>query len=281
MRVFISIDMEGVAGVATLDQTVRGGNGYPRAQRLMTAEANAAIRGAFDAGADEVVINDSHGTMDNLLQDELDPYAQVVIGAPKALSMMQGITPGDAVAFFVGYHASAGDQGTLAHSFSGNFTQIRLDGHPVGELEINGLYAASLGVPVGLVTGDDIVCAAAEKAFPGAQVVAVKEAAGFQSASSLHPTVAAERIRLAAHEAVITCAELACRQVPDTIRVEIDFASPLACDYAMSVPEARRVGGRTMEREVRSATDLLRLISACVYLTSNAARETAAVAMRR
>ncbi|RSN15312.1 aminopeptidase [Nonomuraea sp. WAC 01424] len=281
MRVFVSIDMEGVAGVATLDQAVRGGTGYPRAQELMTAEADAAVRGAFDAGADEVVVNDSHGTMDNLLHAGLDPRAQVVTGSPKPLAMMQGVSEGDAVALFVGYHAAAGEQGVLAHSFSGTFRQIRVNGRPVGELEVNALYAASLGVPVGLVTGDDLVCAAASKTLPGVLTVPVKRAVGFHAATSVHPSVATERIRGAARDAVSGHARLECPPVEDTLHVEIDFTTPLACDYAMYVPEARRAGGQGLVREVGNATDLIRLISACLHLSAQATRETAAVAARR
>ncbi|UVJ37763.1 M55 family metallopeptidase [Arthrobacter sp. CJ23] len=108
VKTFISIDMEGVAGVATFDQVVRGGYGYPRAQELMTLEANAAIAGAFDAGAEEVVINDSHGTMDNLIHELLDPRAIVVFGSPKAQCMAEGLTADCDVALFIGYHAPRG-----------------------------------------------------------------------------------------------------------------------------------------------------------------------------
>ena len=102
VRVFISVDMEGVAGVATIDQIVRGGSGYPRAQELMTGKANAAVRGAFAGGASEVLVNDSHGTMDNLVHADLDPRARVVIGAPRPSCMVQGISRDDDVAVFVG-----------------------------------------------------------------------------------------------------------------------------------------------------------------------------------
>src|SRR5436190_1923129 len=194
MRVFVSVDMEGVAGVATFDQIIRGGTGYPRAQELMTAEAAAAIRGAFTGGATEVVVNDSHGTMDNLLLDRLDPRARVVFGAPRPSCMVQGITAGDAVAVFVGYHAAAGAEGVLAHTFSSNFTELRVNGQPMTEAEVNGLYAASLGVPVGVVTGDDQICGVARKAFPGVTTVEVKQAHGFSATDTLQPTVACERI---------------------------------------------------------------------------------------
>src|SRR5688572_3384088 len=107
MKVFISVDMEGVAGIATLYQILRGGSGYPRAQELMTQETNAAITGAFDGGATEVLVNDSHGTMDNLLHERLDPRARVVFGAPKAQCMAAGLSSDADVALFIGYHAAA------------------------------------------------------------------------------------------------------------------------------------------------------------------------------
>src|SRR3954451_2061246 len=120
MRVFISVDMEGVAGVATFDQIIRGGSGYPRTQELMTAEANAAIRGAFAGGATEVLVNDSHGTMDNLLHDRLEERARRLFGAPRPSCMVQGISAADSLAVFVAYHAAAGSPGVLAHTFSSN-----------------------------------------------------------------------------------------------------------------------------------------------------------------
>src|SRR3954454_247762 len=124
----------------------------------MTGEANAAIRGAFAGGATEGLVNDSHGTMDNLLHEELDPRARLVFGAPRPSCMVQGISRDDDVAVFVGYHAGAGAEGVLAHTFSSNFTELRVNGQPMTEAEVNGLYAASYGVPVGVVTGDDQIC---------------------------------------------------------------------------------------------------------------------------
>src|SRR4051794_5518054 len=184
MRVFISVDMEGVAGVATFDQIIRGGTGYPRAQELMTAEADAAIRGAYAGGATEVLVNDSHGTMDNLLLDRLDPRARIIFGAPRPSCMVQGVTRDDALAVFVGYHAAAGSPGVLAHTFSSNFTELRVNGQPMTEAEVNGLYAGSHGVPVGVVTGDDEICAVARKAFTGVTALEVKQAHSFSAAET-------------------------------------------------------------------------------------------------
>jgi D-amino peptidase len=119
-NVFISIDMEGIAGIAHLQQVWRGSDDFPASRLLMTREANAAVAGAFDGGATGVVVNDSHGDMYNLLAEEMDPRAELLIGSPKSWSMMQGFGPDFDVALFIGYHASAGTEGAvLDHTYSG------------------------------------------------------------------------------------------------------------------------------------------------------------------
>lgn len=279
-RVLISVDMEGIAGIATIDQILRGGTGYPRGQELMTAEANAAVRGAFAGGADEVLVNDSHGTMDNLLHDKLDPRARLIFGAPRASCMVQGITREDTMAVFVGYHAPAGAHGVLAHTFSSNFTELRVNGEAMSEAQVNGLYAGSLGVPVGVLTGDDQICQLAEKSFPGITTVAVKGAEGFASVDTLHPHVACERIEQAV-ETALQSGGVAPIAVPDALSLEIDFATPFAADFAATVPGSRRVGARTLQREVETVDDLLKLTMSWYYLAQLAAQQTAAVAFRR
>ena len=281
MRVFISVDMEGVAGVATFDQVIRGGNGYPRAQELMTAEANAAIRGAFAGGATEVLVNDSHGTMDNLIHDRLDERARVLFGAPRPSCMVQGISAADSLAIFVGYHAAAGSPGVLAHTFSSNFTELRVNGQPMTEAEVNGLYAASLGVPVGVVTGDDEICDVARKAFPGVTPVEVKKAAGYSATDSLQPSAACAAIELAVESAVSAADSLQPQPMPDGLVLEVDFASPLMADFAASVPRTSRPSARTLRGEVDNADDLLKLVMAWYYLAALASQQLGALVHRR
>ncbi|HEX9888405.1 MAG TPA: M55 family metallopeptidase, partial [Nitriliruptorales bacterium] len=176
MHVYISIDMEGIAGIATRNQVIRGSDDYPRGRSLMTSEANAAIAGAFDGGATHVTVNDSHGDMSNLLPDELDERAELIIGSPKAASMVEGIDAPADVALFVGYHAAAGvEGGVLAHTYSSAvFADVRLNGASITEAELNAHVAAVHGVPVGLVTGDDHVCRVAADRLPGVRTVEVK-----------------------------------------------------------------------------------------------------------
>jgi len=281
MRVFISVDMEGVAGVATFDQIIRGGTGYPRAQELMTEEANAAIRGAVAGGATEVLVNDSHGTMDNLLHERLDPRARLVFGAPRPSCMVQGITRDDDVAVFVGYHAAAGAEGVLAHTYSSNFTELRVNGQPMSEAEVNALYAASYGVPVGVVTGDDQICAVASKAFAGVTAVEAKRATGFSATDSLSPALAREAIEAAVATAVAGAGDLVVQPLPDELVLDVDFASLLGADFGMCVPRVVRLSPRTLRYEASDVDDLMRAIMSCYYLAALAAQQTSAIALRR
>jgi D-amino peptidase len=281
VTVFISVDMEGVAGIATFDQIIRGGSGYPRAQELMTAEANAAIAGAFDAGADQVVVNDSHGTMDNLLALGLDRRARLVIGSPKAQCMVQGLTAEASIALFVGYHAAAGSPGVLAHSFSSQFTQLRINGAPVSEAEVNAMYAASQGVAVGLVTGDDAICATVNKALPDAVTVPVKRVAGYTAADSLHPDEACAAIRDGAARAVKAAASIRPLALPSTYVVEIDTAIQTSADLVEFVPGSERVGAQTVRRTVADPRELMQLISAWYHLAGLGGQALATLYNRR
>lgn len=281
MKVFISVDMEGVAGIATLDQIIRGGSGYPRAQELMTQEANAAIAGAFDGGATEVLVNDSHGTMDNLLHDRLDPRARVVFGAPRAQCMAHGLTSDASVALFVGYHAAAGDAGVLSHTFSSFFREVRINGAPVSETEVNAHYAASLGVPVGLVTGDDSICAKVDKVLPHAATVVVKRHEGFSAADSFHPETARELIATAASAAVKNASSLPRPELPEKFVIEIDLDRATSAELVSFIPGVSRSGETTVHADVRTADDMVGFICASYYLASVAAQQWSALLNRR
>jgi D-amino peptidase len=261
--VLISVDMEGVAGIATRQQTLPGGRDYPIARALMTAEANAAIAGAFDGGATSVVVNDSHGPMDNLLAEQLDQRADYVVGDPRPLDMIQEMTPQTGVVLFVGYHVGAADPaGVLAHTYSGVFADVRLNGRSISEAELNALIAATAGVPVGLVTGDDVICAIAEKTFPGVVTVPVKTALGRTAARSRHPVAAREAIAAGAARAVASAASGGIRPVaiPDELLIEAELRHGGAVEMAARVPGTERLGARTVRYRAagpRVAMDVL------------------------
>ena len=280
MHVYISVDMEGIAGIATLDQVIRGGHGYPRAQQLMTAETNAVIAAAFDAGAESVLVNDSHGTMDNLLHAELDARARLMFGSPKLQCMAEGLSSEHDVALFVGYHAPAGSPGVLSHTFSGYFTDVRLNGATVSEADVNGLLAGSLGVPVGLVSGDDVICGLAKRAFPGVQTVEVKTAHGWTAVDSIAPARALEALARGTRDAVTRAGDLRPQILPDTLALAIDMPDITSAELAEGIPAVRRTAPRTIEADLGNAADVVGLITVA-YQLANAGLRTKMAPLNR
>ena len=251
MRVYISVDMEGVAGVVHEDQTdpvdPRHAGEYNRFRRLMTAEANAAIEGALAAGAERVLVNDSHWLMMNLLAEELNPAAELLSGGPKARSMVEGIELGFDAALFVGYHARAGtEHAVIDHTYTSRVHEARLNGRPVGELAINAALAGTFDVPVALVSGDQALAAEARDLLgPALETVIVKHAVGRFAARSVSPAVACRLIREG------TTAALGRAHAPfrlsAPVRLEVDFAETQMADMAELVPGSVRTAGRTVE----------------------------------
>jgi D-amino peptidase len=250
MRVYISVDMEGVAGVAHEDQTdpiePRHAGEYNRFRRLMTNEANAAITGAYEAGAKSVLVNDSHWLMRNLLAEDLDPRAELLSGGPKRLSMVEGIDGGFDAAMFIGYHARAGTRNaTIDHTYTSRVYEARLNGQAVGELALNAAMAGVHGVPVALVSGDQALAAEARALLgDGIETVIVKQAVGRFAARSLAPSVACERIRAGSVAALRRKHSLL--RIDPPIRLEVDFALTQMADMAELVPGSSRTGGRTV-----------------------------------
>jgi D-amino peptidase len=250
MRIYISIDMEGIAGVVHEDQTdpiePRHSGEYNRFRRLMTSEANAAIAGALDCGATAVVVNDSHWLMLNLLAEELNPRAELISGGPKRLSMVEGIDAGFDAAMFVGYHAKAGTgNAVIDHTYTSRVYEARINGEPVGELALNAAMAGVHRVPIALVSGDQALAAEAKALLgPGVETVVVKEAVGRFAARSLAPSVACERIRAGA------AAALKRKHTPfafkKPVRLEVDFIESQMADMAELAPGSSRTGGRTV-----------------------------------
>ena len=199
MRIYISADMEGVTGVTHSQDVIPGRSQYERFRGLLTADVNAAIEGAAQTGAAEFLVNEAHDGMRNILLEDLDPRAEVIVGQRKPLSMMQGFEGADLV-FFVGYHARAGTDGVLSHTFQSPtvVTGVWLNGEPCSEARMNATLAGLESIPVGLVTGDDLACAEAEGLYAGVQTARVKIAIDRYTARCLSPQAAHERIREAA-----------------------------------------------------------------------------------
>ena len=234
MRVLISADMEGATGVTSVVDTKQGEAPYERFRRLLTQDVNAAIAGAFDGGATGLVVNEAHWTMRNILLEELDPRAEMISGFYKPLIMMEGVDDVDVV-FFTGYHGRAGVEGVLSHTFPDTpIVSVELNGEPCSEARMNAAMAGSVGVPVGVVSGDDVICAEAQALFPSVKVAVTKTAIDRVSARCLPPAVTAERIREAARQAVADAGGLEPYRLepPYTFRIEVRHTTQAAvCTY--------------------------------------------------
>jgi D-amino peptidase len=251
VRVYLSVDMEGIGGISHSAPTERADQGYAAAVALMVGEANAAIEGACSAGASEIVVNDSHGLMFNLVPADLDPRA-VVIQGQKPWSMVQG-AGGEAggepfdVALFVGYHARAGHPtGVIAHTYSGAPTLTTLVGRPVGESGINAAVLGEWGVAVGLVSGDDALADEIADWLPWAERVVVKRSVSRRAAASVHPSIARDLVRDAAARAVkrAKAGELRPLVLDPPVTIEVEYRNGGEADHAAVVPGAERFGDR-------------------------------------
>jgi len=247
MKIFISADMDGCAGVAVPRQCDMDNPDYELARRLMTDETNAAIAGAFDAGATEVLVNDSHSQQINLLPNLMDLRAELILGRPKRGGMFAGLEADYAGVMCIGYHSGASQHGVLAHTVDGAvYAAIRVNGIDCAEATLYGGYAGSLGVPVILLAGDDQLKRQCEPQFPGVRCVVVKHALGNRAARSLAPEVACARIRAAAADAVRNRASIKPLVIPGPYRLEIDLMGVVLADVVMNIPMAERVGPRTV-----------------------------------
>ncbi|HEY8531264.1 MAG TPA: M55 family metallopeptidase [Limnochorda sp.] len=244
MKVYISVDMEGVAGVASWPQVEPQDPAYQLAREWMIQEANAAIEGALEAGATEILVNDAHDGMRNLPLDRIRPPARVVTGSLKPLGMMAGIDGTFDAAFFVGYHARGGHYGVLAHTWSSLVTSVRLNGQEVGEWGLNAMIAGHFGVPVVLVTGDDQLAREIREGLPGAEMVVVKQALSRYAAVSLPREEATAAIRAAAARALRQARSVAPFRPAAPIRLEVEFGTPERADEAAAMPKAERTSAR-------------------------------------
>jgi len=250
LKVFISVDMEGVAGVVSADQLLPGSFEYERFRKFMTQEALAAIEGAKQAGATEFVVTDAHGNEQNLLIEQFPPEVRIVRGEPRPLGMMGGLDSSFAAAMFVGYHASThNEKGVRAHTFSSaRFTRVAINGHPVTEGAWNAAIAGDYNVPVIFVSGDDAAVAEVSAMIGPIETAETKRTLGFHAAETLTPDVADQLIREKAAGAVRKIAGYKPYRVPGPITVDISFKSITPVEAACYL---KRVFTRTDSHSLR------------------------------
>jgi D-amino peptidase len=260
--IFISVDMEGIAGITTVRQTTRGTDDYEWARALMTAEASAAVDGAFAGGATEVVVSDSHGDMGNLLPHELDPRASLVQGTPKLpWSMMAGIDEGFAGAVCIGYHAGAGTPAAiLDHTYTGWLADVRVNGQSWNETHLNAALCGTFGVPVLGVAGDAACCAQATDRLPWVRTAVTKEGLGNRAGRSRSPERARAAITEMVRDAVTGAGQAEVWRPSAPYAFEVDVTSTALADLLAIVPATERTGARTLRFDTDDVRELYRML---------------------
>lgn len=259
-KVYISVDMEGISGVNSDNQTSATGAEYGRARKLMVEDANAAIRGAFEGGATDVLVNDSHGGQRNLLPEDLDPRARLISHSFKRHGMMEGLDSTFDAVLFVGYHAKAGSpRGVFAHTGSGVVADLQVNGLSVGEGGMNAILARWYGVPVVLVTGDDVAIEQQKATAPDVRGVIVKRAINTRAVELLPLVEARRNIQQTARDAVAG----ARKGRPERLAqytVRMTFPNPNIPEVVTAFREVKLVTPTTVEFSRESMPDAYRLI---------------------
>lgn len=260
LKVFISVDMEGIGGIGTPAMTNANGKDYAVGRRLMTDEVNAVVAAILARGPAHILVNDSHGDMQNLLHADLDPRVTYIQGAVKPSGMMEGLDSTYDAAIFLGYHARAGTpNGFLAHTGSGSVKGLWLNGMEAGEGEMNAALAGALGVPVVLVAGDSVAVDQITRKT-GAEGVATKHAVTPQSARLLHPQVVQERLAAATTRSLARLGTARPTRLQMPVKVRLQLSDVTTPQILQAIPGVRQVDGYSVEFTAPTMSEAYRLI---------------------
>ncbi len=263
VKVYISADMEGIAGVVSPEQLGPSGFEYPRFREFMTAEVVAAIEGAREAGATEIVVSDSHGNGLNLLLERLPADVRVVRSWPRPLGMMEGIDSSFAAAIFIGYHAgTTNPAGVRAHTLSSaNYAGVALNGVQVPEAGLNAAIAGYYGVPVVLISGDDVAVEEARRLIGGdVEGVVVKRALSFHAASTLTPQAAQALIKERVRAALGRRASLRPYRISAPVRLDLTFKNYRPAEVLAYLPIVERTDAHSIRYTGRTVLDVMRFL---------------------
>jgi D-amino peptidase len=272
MNIYMSVDMEGITGLVDHTHVDQGKHNYERARAIMTAEANAVVESAFDNGCREVLVNDSHSQMNNLLIEMLHPETRLISGGVKPYSMVQGLDDTFQGAFFVGYHARASMKGVMSHSMIFGVRNMYINDKAIGEMGFNAYVAGYYGVPVLLVAGDDQAALEAESLIPNVTTAVVKETISRSVAKSLTPAKSHALLKAKTEQALLNRNNVKPLIPPDTPELRIEFANYGQAEWASIMPGTVHEPGTTTVRF--QAMDILDAYRAMVVMTELAMKTT-------
>ncbi|UCE91319.1 MAG: M55 family metallopeptidase [Methanobacteriota archaeon] len=274
MKAHLTVDMEGIAGIAHEDQTEAKDADFARARKLMTDEVRAAIEGAKAGGAKEVVVCDAHDTGRNILFEELDSDVVVIEGTPYDLGMMAGISEEFDASFQIGYHAMRDTHaGTIGHTYTYAFAKLRLNGVLLGESGLSAAIAGHFGVPVVMVSGDLHAVKQAQALMPKIVGVPTKEGIGLYGVKTLNPRKACEDIRSGAEEAMRRVGEMKPYVVDAPVTMEVDFTRTIMAQRCAQMPMVERTDDKSVKYQAKDVVDAFRVFDAMSMICSAARGE--------
>ena len=258
IKVFLSVDMEGIGGVVTAEQLGPTGFEYARFREFMTAEALAAIDGARQGGATQFVVADSHGNEQNLLIERFPSDVTIIRGSPRPLGMMEGIDSTFSAAFFIGYHAATTNvRGVRAHTISSaTFAAVRINGRASAESGLNAAIAGHFGVPVALISGDADAVAELKELAPSAEGAVVKQSISFHAAATMPPEASQALIRARARVAMDRLKEMKPYVVRGPVQLELTYKNYTPAEMMAYLPGVERVDAHTIRYTGRTIIDV-------------------------
>ena len=274
MKVHMTVDMEGIAGMAHEDQADRKDLDYQRMREIMTGEVQAAIEGARAGGAEQFVICDAHDTGLNLLVEKLDEDVEVIEGASFELGMMAGISEDFDASFQIGYHSMRDTHaGTIGHTYTYTVARLQLNGTPVGESGLNAAIAGHFGVPVVLVSGDLHAVRQAQELMDGVEGVPTKEGVGTYGTRTLTPARARRLIKEGAESAMSKVGSVRPYVVDRPVDLQVTFTRSIMSQYVSGMPSVRRLDDKTVSYEASDMLDTFRVFETMLMVARSAGRE--------
>ncbi|MFC3039256.1 M55 family metallopeptidase [Virgibacillus xinjiangensis] len=272
MKLYISADMEGITGLPDHTYVDSSKHNYERGRRIMTEEVNYVLNAAYQSGCTDILVNDSHSKMNNILIDQLHPEAALITGDAKPFSMMQGLDASFDGIFFIGYHARAGQFGVMSHAMVHAVRNFSINDEPMGEMGLNAYLAGYYGVPVLMVSGDDQAAAEAEELIPGIKTAAVKQTISRSAVKSLTPKKAGELLQERVQTALENREKAKPLVPPERPVLKIEFTNHGQAEWANLMPGTSILPGTTIV--VYQAKDILEAYQAMLVMVELAINTT-------
>ncbi|MFD1737511.1 M55 family metallopeptidase [Bacillus salitolerans] len=272
MKIFISADIEGVTGVAT-SQQIKVNSEYQRFRRFMTMDVNAAIEGAFNGGATEIVVADGHGNMSNILLEELDPRVRLIQGSNRVMCQLEGLDDSFDAIMFVGHHGREGGslRTSISHTLAGIcVNEMKINGKVVGETEMNTMVAGDFNVPAIFISGDDAYVAEVMETLPQVEVAVVKRGIDRFSAELIHPDKAHSLIRERSEVAVKRIHEFTPYKVDGPVTFELEFKAPSQALMTTTIPSVTLIGPKKITFTCEDMVTAYKHMWACVIIAISA-----------